>query len=72
LRRFSHQLDKVFAKVGSDCKAFFENEFTEWCKNRTVMIGSTTTKVSALADNPNIFYMIGQKENHLNISEIIN
>jgi hypothetical protein len=58
-------------KVGSVCKAFFENEFTECCKNRTVMMGSTTTKVSALTDNPNIFYMLGQKENHLNIREIM-
>ena len=35
------------------------------------MIGSTTNKVSALTDNPNIFYMLGQKENHLNIRKIM-
>lgn len=34
-------------------------------------MGNTTNKVSALTDNPNIFYMLGQKENHLNIREIM-
>jgi len=58
-------------KVGSDCRAFFEKVFTEWGKNHTVMMSSTTTKVSALTDNPNIFYMLGQKENHLYIREIM-
>ncbi len=58
-------------KVRSDCKAFFENEFEEWGKNRSIMMGSTTNKVSALTDNPNIFYMLGQKDNHLNIREIM-
>jgi len=58
-------------KVQSDCRAFFENEFEEWGKNRSIMMGSTTNKVSALTDNPNIFYMLGQKENHLNIRAIM-
>jgi len=58
-------------KVQSDCKAFFENEFEEWGKNRSVMMGSTTNKVSALTDNPNIYYMLGQKENRLNIRKIM-
>ena len=58
-------------KVKQDCLAFFEHEFTEWGKNRSLMIGSTTNKVSALTDNPNTFYMLGQKENHLNIREMM-
>jgi len=58
-------------KIKLDCRAFFDNEFAEWGKNRSLMIGSTTNKVSALTDNPNIFYMLGQKENYLNIREII-
>ena len=58
-------------KVQQDCRAFFENEFEEWGKNRSMMIGSTTNKVSALTDNPNTFYMLGQKENHLNIRAIM-
>ena len=35
------------------------------------MIASTTNKVSALTDNPNLYYMLGQKENNLNIREIM-
>ncbi len=58
-------------KVQMDCRTFFEHEFNEWGKNRSVMLGSTTNKVSALTDNPNIFYMLGQKENRLNIREIM-
>ncbi len=58
-------------KIKLDCRAFFDNEFAEWGKNRSLMIGSTTNKVSALTDNPNIFYMLGQKENYLNIREIM-
>jgi hypothetical protein len=58
-------------KVKMDCQSFFENEFDAWGKNRSVMLGSTTNKVSALTDNPNVFYMLGQKENHLNIRKIM-
>ena len=58
-------------KVQMDCRSFFEHEFNEWGKNRSIMLGSTTNKVSALTDNPNIFYMLGQKENRLNIREIM-
>jgi hypothetical protein len=58
-------------KVKQDCLAFFEHEFAEWGKNRSLMIGSTTNKVSALTDNPNTFYMLGQKENHLNIRKLM-
>jgi hypothetical protein len=35
------------------------------------MISSTTNKVSALTDNPNLFYMLGQKANELNIRQIM-
>lgn len=58
-------------KVAADSRAFFENEFAEWGRNRAVMMGSTTNKVSALTDNPSIFYMLGQKENHINIRKIM-
>lgn len=58
-------------KVAVDCNAFFENEFEQWGRDRPKMIASTTNKVSALTDNPSTFYMLGQKENHLNIREIM-
>jgi len=58
-------------KVSLDCQAFFHNEFDQWGKNRTAMMSSTTNKVSALTDNPSLFYMLGQKENHLNIRKIM-
>jgi hypothetical protein len=58
-------------KVSMDCQAFFYNEFEKWGRERTTMMGSTTNKVSALTDNPSIFYMLGQKENHLNIRRIM-
>ena len=35
------------------------------------MMRSTTNKVSALMDNPSIFYMLGQKENRINIRKIM-
>lgn len=58
-------------KVAVDCLAFFQNEYEKWGRERTAMIGSTTNKVSALTDNPSIFYMLGQKKNHLNIRQIM-
>lgn len=58
-------------KVATDCKAFFCNEFEHWGRERASMMGSTTNKISALTDNPSIFYMLGQKENHLNIRAIM-
>ena len=58
-------------KVAQDCQAFFHNEFDQWGKNRTNMMSSTTNKVSALTDNPSLFYMLGQTENHLNIRKIM-
>jgi hypothetical protein len=58
-------------KVKADCLAFFDYEFSHWGKDRALLLSSTTNKVSALTDNPNIFYMLGQKENHLNIREIM-
>ena len=58
-------------KVALDCQTFFHNEFDQWGKNRTSMMSSTTNKVSALTDNPNLFYMLGQKKNHLNIRQIM-
>jgi len=58
-------------KVAADCRTFFHNEFDQWGKNRTTMMSSTTNKVSALTDNPSIFYMLGQKENHINIRQIM-
>jgi hypothetical protein len=54
-----------------DCNSFFHNEFERWGRERAIMMGSTTNKVSALTDNPSIFYMLGQKENHLNIRRIM-
>ncbi len=58
-------------KVAADCRAFFHNEFERWGRDRPGMIASTTNKVSALTDNPSIFYMLGQKENRLNIRKIM-
>jgi len=58
-------------KVAADCRSFFHNEFDQWGRNRTTMISSTTNKVSALTDNPSIFYMLGQKDNQLNIRKIM-
>lgn len=58
-------------KVAADCQAFFRNEFDRWGRDRPHMIGSTTNKISALTDNPSIFYMLAQKENNLNIRKIM-
>src|SRR5258706_15550858 len=58
-------------KVAADCLAFFRNEFDRWGRDRPYMIGSTTNKISALTDNPSIFYMLAQKENRLNIRRIM-
>lgn len=58
-------------KVAADCQTFFHNEFDQWGKNRTTMMSSTTNKVSALTDNPSIFYMLGQRDNQLNIRRIM-
>jgi hypothetical protein len=58
-------------KVATDCLTFFRNEFDKWGRDRPHMIGSTTNKISALTDNPSIFYMLSQKENHLNIRKIM-
>jgi hypothetical protein len=66
------QLQKIpDPKVATDCKAFFYNEFERWGRERASMMSSTTNKISALTDNPSIFYMVGQKENHLNIQKIM-
>ncbi|MGD8457015.1 MAG: type IV secretion system DNA-binding domain-containing protein [Anaerolineales bacterium] len=58
-------------KVAADCRTFFHNEFDRWGRERTAMMSSTTNKVSALTDNPSIFYMLGQNENRINIRHII-
>ena len=58
-------------KVKADCNAFFKNEFDRWGRDRPRMIGSTTNKVSALIENPSIYNMLNQKENHLNIRKIM-
>jgi hypothetical protein len=60
-----------YPKVKQDCQAFFNNEFDRWGRERSSMISSTTNKVNALTDNPNLFYMLGQKENHINIQKIM-
>ncbi len=68
----SIQLDRIGdPKVAMDCRSFFQNEFEQWGRDRTTMMSSTTNKVSALTDNPSIFYMLGQKENQLNIRQIM-
>ena len=59
------------AKVKADCKRFFENEYNHWGRDRSAMISSTTNKITALTDNPNLFYMLGQKENRLDIRKIM-
>jgi type IV secretory pathway TraG/TraD family ATPase VirD4 len=58
-------------KVAQDCKAFFTNEFEHWGRERTSMLSSTTNKISALTDNPSLFYMLGQKGNQLDIRKIM-
>lgn len=58
-------------KVKADCLAFFQNEFDRWGRDRPRIIGSTTNKVSALMENPSIYNMLSQKENQLNIREIM-
>jgi hypothetical protein len=68
----SNQLDQIRdPKVAMDCRAFFQNEFDQWGRERASMMSSTTNKVSALTDNPSIFYMLGQKENQLDIRKIM-
>lgn len=58
-------------KVAADCHSFFRNEFDRWGRDRPYIIGSTTNKISALTDNPSIFYMLSQNENHLDIRKIM-
>lgn len=58
-------------KVAQDCRLFFENEFDRWGREQASMMGSTTNKVSALTDNPSIYYMLGQKENQIDIRKIM-
>ncbi len=58
-------------KVATDCQSFFCNEFEQWGRERNSMMSSTTNKVSALTDNPSIFYMLGQKENNVDIRKIM-
>lgn len=58
-------------KVAMDCRSFFCNEFEQWGRERNSMMSSTTNKVSALTDNPSIFYMLGQKENNVDIRKIM-
>jgi hypothetical protein len=58
-------------KVKADCEAFFHQEYDQWGRERTKMIASTTNKISALTDNPSIYYMLGQNENHLDIRQIM-
>ena len=66
------QLSKITdPKVAADCQTFFHNEFDRWGRERAGMMSSTTNKVSALTDNPSIFYMLGQKENRINIRKIM-
>jgi type IV secretory pathway VirB4 component len=36
-----------------------------------MIMSSTTNKISALTDNPSLFYMLGQKENRINIRQIM-
>lgn len=55
--------------IGSSCKTFFENEFDHWGRDRASMINSSTNKVTALTDNPNLFHMLRHKENQINIRE---
>lgn len=59
------------SKVATDCRAFFQYEFDRWGRDRPYMIGSTTNKISALIENPSLFYMLSQKENNLDIRKIM-
>jgi hypothetical protein len=66
------KLEKITdPKVAADCRTFFENEYDHWGRDRMMMISSTTNKISALTDNPSIFFMLGQKENKINIRQIM-
>jgi hypothetical protein len=58
-------------KVAADCRGFFINEYDRWGRERLMMTASTTNKVSALTDNPSLYYMLGQKENNINIRQIM-
>ncbi len=58
-------------KVAADCHLFFENEFERWGREQVIIMSSTTNKVSALTDNPSLFYMLGQTENNINIRRIM-
>ena len=58
-------------KVRQDVNAFFENEFNRWGRERPRMISSTTNKVSALIENPSIYYMLSQQENRIHIRNIM-
>ena len=49
----------------------FITSLTNGAENAPRMMSSTTNKVSALTDNPSIFYMLGQKENQLHIRQIM-
>jgi len=59
------------AKVAADCHSFFQNEYEQWGRERTTLMSSTTNKISALTDNPSLFFMLGQKENRLNVRQIM-
>lgn len=69
--RFDHMEKITDPKVAQDCQALFRNEFELWGRERTSMLSSTTNKISALTDNPSIFYMLGQKGNQLDIRKIM-
>jgi hypothetical protein len=69
--RSQHMENISDPKVAQDCQAFFRNEFEHWGRERTTMLSSTTNKISALTDNPSIFYMLGQKGNQLDIRKIM-
>jgi len=58
-------------KVAADCRAFFHNEFDKWGRDQRMMMSSTTNKISALTDNPSLFYMLGQKDNKIHIRQIM-
>ena len=58
-------------KVAADCQAFFSNEFEQWGRERPRIMASTTNKVSALTDNPSLFFMLGQQANHIPIRQIM-
>src|SRR5574341_1098028 len=48
-------------KVAADCHAFFHNEFDRWGREQPTIMSSTTNKISALTENPSLYYMLGQK-----------